>query len=122
MKASTDKLVEFLAGRDRNAWIRVGPFEIYVRKSVRMIEGSQRHCLDIASINNLKTMGQGEFKALLPQILHIAHVWDKSIVYAENLLNLRLEDYLKREGFHYQPTTPPSYYKFSHRMSRTEVA
>lgn len=120
---STDKLSQFLSGTERNAWIRVGSFEIYVRKAVRTIEGSQRHCLDIANISNVKTQGKGEFKALLPQILHIAHVWDRSIVYVENLLNPRFEDYLKREGFKYQPNTiPPSYYTFAKRISYTEVA
>jgi hypothetical protein len=109
-----DQLDDFLIGPARNAWLRIGPYDMYVRKGNHMVEGSVRLCFDLASIQRKEDgkCGRGQFKALLPQLIAKASTFRFEVMFVESLLNPKLETYLKSVGFQEVPgSCPPSVYK-----------
>lgn len=106
------QLQEFLQSALRNKWIKLGAYELYVRKSRRLINGHSQQTFDLATINRPDNkLGTGGFKKLLPEIIKAVRESGCEIFYIENILNARLYAYLLSIGFmECLDTTPPCMY------------
>lgn len=108
-------LDEFLESSFRNAWIRIGIFEIYARKSFRMIDGKKVYCLDLANIENreYRKRGQGYFRDLIKALAKTQR-GTFGALYTESVINTRLAASLPSMGFSdaagHEDTVSPSFY------------
>lgn len=94
------EVVKFFRSGRRNGWIRCGVFDVYVRKGFHTVEGEVRSCFDLASISTeLENQGKGEFKKLLPRMVHTARQLDFEVFFVESVINERLAQYLPKVGF-----------------------
>lgn len=95
-----------------NAWVRYGPFELYVRKGHHIVGGQVRKTFDLANFSNTKRKerGKGAFRlfiASLPFLLK-GHF---DVIYVESVQNPRLAKSLPSMGFKLaMPLDPPSFY------------
>lgn len=93
----------------RNAYIRYKDIEAYVRKSVRLIDGERKRCLDMGNVQNRKRQKNlnyatkhrrtglfREFDDLMKK-LAVEHGYDG--VYVESVVNDFLPDVLVRYGY-----------------------
>lgn len=102
------KLSQFLTQRMPNAWLYQGPVEIYVRRGYHIINNTVEQSLDIANIN-VKTPGDGIGMRVIEKF-HESHPF--SITYIENVVNTKLYERLKRDGWIDVPNSfPPCVYK-----------
>lgn len=107
-----NQLQEFLHSTLRNKWIKIGAYDLYVRKSRRLINNHFQQTFDLATINRPDNkLGTGGFKKLLPEIIKVVRENGYEILYVENILNNRLHGYLLSIGFmECLDTTPPCMY------------
>src|SRR5438046_2938102 len=63
----TDSLRQFLLSGERNAWIRYGPMEVYVRRASHIVGGEMTETFDIANMNieDPRQRGQGVLGSFL---------------------------------------------------------
>lgn len=109
----------FLDGSSMNAWIQVEDFEIYVRDTRHLLcRGRIGNTFDIANINlpDSAKRSQGLFKQLLEEIQNLLESEYPRIdaIYIESVINLRLEDYLRRSNFKEVILYPNSFYRLTH--------
>ena len=101
-------LQEFISLPMRNQWIREKDISIYVRKSVRYLNEEYFHCLDIASVEvDEGKRGEGIFKQFLLRFERTAKECGR-VSFIENVQNLRLRDYLLKEGYNYDSSSNSS--------------
>lgn len=93
------KIEKFLESNQRNLWIENRLFKIYVRKSIRKIEGKVSNFLDLASfeIKIEDKKGIGNFTYLLTLIEDKI----KYNIYVESILNERLYGFLEKRNYKY---------------------
>ncbi|HWG89150.1 MAG TPA: hypothetical protein VN679_15300 [Candidatus Acidoferrales bacterium] len=98
-----------------NQWFAFGPMQIYMRRSVRCLHGTDEtvRALDIANVEVAQSQrGKGLFGRLLNAVDAVGATTGTHIIYVESVLNDRFADYLKRHGFIYDTDTqPPSFYR-----------
>jgi len=114
----------FLDGSSMNAWIQVEDFEIYVRDTRHLLcRGRIGNTFDIASINlpDSAKRSQGLFKQLLEEIQNLLEEYPRiDAIYIESVINLRLEDYLRRSNFKEVILYPNSFYRLTHLNQKGE--
>jgi len=100
----------------RNTWIKEKDIEVYIRRSVRIIENKMHPCLDIGSVEvKEKKRGRGTFSCFLNRFEEEAKKLNRC-VYIESILNPRLIKYLLGKGYQFVPGTSeisPNMYKFT---------
>lgn len=104
-------VLDFLDGPMRNAWVRVGPFRVYMRKTMHLIDEGMVHTADIANISRVKDKGnrKGEFWLLLQNLeIMLDNRPVRRVIYIENVLNGRLRISLRKRGWREIPTPLPS--------------
>lgn len=106
------ELKAFLLSTRTSAWIKYGPFELYVRKGHHIVEGQVRKTFDLANFSNTKRKerGKGLFRAFIKELpAHLKGQFD--VIYVESVQNPQLEKSLPSMGFKLaQPLYPPSFY------------
>lgn len=115
---STLAIKSFLKSPQRNAWIVEGPYEIYIRRGLHIINGKLAECFDIANIDNREVRGTGGFWKLVDEIkslLETNAAVRKNItyIYVESVLNKRLAKSLPKHGFTELPATTDEQLSFS---------
>jgi GNAT superfamily N-acetyltransferase len=90
-------LKEFLASREKNAWIGDDSFaRIYVRKSKRFLESDLQDCLDLATIFiEPEYRGQGLFGKIL-KMFEEENPFNNILI--ESIVNKRLLEHVKKSG------------------------
>src|SRR5574337_27845 len=93
----TDTLWNFIHSNKRSAWLVIGVFNVYVRKSIRFFDGKKCECLDLASVESRK-LGSHTFDSLLD--IFVRHAKDSGLefVYIENVCNERLVKHIENMG------------------------
>lgn len=95
-------LDQFVADKNlRNIWIQERDINVYVRKSIRMLDRSTTAtpCLDIGSVEVHEShRGQGTFTAFLTQFEKAAGKL-KRAVYVESIINEQLVKFLEARGY-----------------------
>lgn len=88
----------FLNSKERNSWIDIHPFNIYIRKSKRYWCDSYYSVLDISSISVIdsKYYGKGHFTKL---IFAIEGFKPLNGIYIENVLEPRFASFFERIGY-----------------------
>lgn len=96
-------LTRFLTGKAISGWVEHGPMLLYVRMSVHAVDGRVWRTFDLANLDipYEDDRGKGTFKKMvvtlcenLPSLLP-----DREALYVENVLNPRLADHLRNEGW-----------------------
>lgn len=83
----------------KNAWLAEKHIQVYVRRSVRMIEGEMVPCLDISSVEVDEDMrGIGIFTGFLKRFEEAAKEMGRP-VYIESILVPRFANFLRRRGY-----------------------
>ena len=86
----------------RNVWIQEHGIDVYVRKSLRMLDAktpTATPCLDIGSVEvDEDHRGEGIFKAFLKRFEKEAKKLNRA-VYVESILNPRLQKFLETQGY-----------------------
>lgn len=104
-------LVSLRLGR---AWFKDSDMKVYVRVGRRMIEGSIRETIDIATIEVFKP-GQGTFTRFLEQVEELAAAGPIHTIYVENVLESRFAEFFRKRGYSVSPyagETPCFYRRF----------
>lgn len=97
-----EQYCQFLESSARNAFLRAGPVQAYVRKSVRFVtvEGqpnAAKHATDLVSIEVQEaSRGQGLGGALV-ELVHALNPCP--LTFIESVLNPRFADFLIRQGW-----------------------
>jgi GNAT superfamily N-acetyltransferase len=106
-------IVKFLHGHLKNDWIGSIKFHVYVRKSVRFINGVRRTSFDIANINvATKYRGKGLFTKWLSEVEMEVSAFGIECIFVESILNARLITFLEKHGYSpVQGSYPPSMFK-----------
>jgi len=95
-------LDQFVSDKNlRNMWIQERDIDVYVRKSIRMLDRSTTAtpCLDIGSVEvHEDRRGQGVFKAFLDRFEKEAKKLNRA-VYIESIMEARLVKFLKSRGY-----------------------
>ena len=87
----------------RNAWIHEHSINVYVRKSVRIIDRNPVPCLDLASVEvDEEDRENGIFAEFLNRFEREAKKLNRA-VYVESILNTRLIKYLEKRGYQIVP-------------------
>lgn len=98
----------------RNEWIAEKNIRVYIRRSVRYINGKMVPALDIGSVEvDEDKRGQKVFTRFLTRFEAAAKALQR-IVYVESILEPRLYDFLLKNGYARVPNTAdiaPSVYK-----------
>lgn len=104
---NTESLGKLLKlNRRFNAWIEIGPYEVYVRCSQRFLPGKAGRpsfCLDIANVvnQNERLKGHGGFWKLLDQLEHESKAYPHiEAVLIECVQNQRLALSLRERAWH----------------------
>lgn len=111
-----DSVEEFLRSRYNNQWLELEHMRVYVRKSQHYVEGNVVKTFDVANVTVDEAMrGKGIFKSFLADVKKLladpALKGDIEGIYAENVLNRRLEQSLPEMGFkRILGLRPPSFY------------
>lgn len=100
----------FLLGPSTNSWVRVGPFNIYMRKAVHAHAGMPVNTIDLANIVNTVNPGKGAFRALIPELRRLLEVAPAlrglaQCIYLESVVNTRFAGSLPSMGFFKQIDT-----------------
>jgi len=107
-------LNQFLSSDEDRAWIKEPHINVYVRKTFHYISKNKYPFLDLANVGvKEKFRGKGIFKAFLKQFENEAKKSNRG-VYVESIQEIRLEEFLKKNGYKYVLGTPeafPSMYK-----------
>ena len=104
----------FLWGKENRKWISVGPYSVYVRLSIRYINGGVVETFDIANIENKVNPGQGMFRLFMEGVAEYVSLSEVPIkfIYVENVLEDRFCKCLVRLGFtEITGTSPPCLYR-----------
>jgi N-acetylglutamate synthase-like GNAT family acetyltransferase len=102
MKALNVKTLEdFLSVNTRNAWISKDGQNVYVRKSMRNLDGPPAMWVfDIANIETPpKKQGKGRFKQFLSDVENALQGTTYEAIYIENVQVPRFADYFRRTGW-----------------------
>lgn len=113
-------LLQFLNGPMPNTWLIHDKISIYVRKAFHIVEGHKCCTFDVANVSvDTSARGQGIFTNWLAMAESEASQYGLDGVYVENLLNLRLADWLARRGYKQtgQPELPCFYLPVSEMAS-----
>ena len=108
-------IITFLKSDQRNAWINVDNFSVYVRKGFHRVDNNLLKCFDIANITNNGARGKGKFKQLLNETKNLLESNEElrdgiQAIYVESVLNNRLAISLPTMGFELVSNTePPSF-------------
>jgi len=89
---------EFIASSERRRWLEVGPLKMYVRKSVRLVDGRNASVFDVASVDvAMNEWGKGYFTSALGVVMELT--WDSafSAVMVESIINERLAEHFSRK-------------------------
>jgi len=106
-------LREFLAKAEKpilaRQWIETDVMRIYVRKSMRILEGQTLQCLDIAAIEvQEEYQGQGLFKTFVTKA-HQLNPYQATCI--EHAQSPYIEKWCQTNGWRIIPNTfPPSFY------------
>lgn len=101
-------LDEFMKSSFHNAWVKFpGVKSLYVRKSTRILGGTIRECVDIASIEVQKP-GRGTWKRLLS---HLLEMYPDQAIFIENVHNERFATHLREYGWTPHEYLPGCYYQ-----------
>lgn len=108
----------FLVSPYHNAWLKIGPMEVYVRKSWHLIEGLGVATFDIANVTvQMSHQRQGHFTRFLNDAESRVPV-----VYVEHVIPVFLQMFLKRRGYtivgDYQ--FMPSFFRRTENALRTD--
>ena len=92
---------EFIAQPQRNRWLEVGPVQMYVRKSTRLLDGHRVNVFDVASIQvETGLQGKGYFSAALDVVMELAKDNMFDAVMMESIVNERFaEHFAKKPGW-----------------------
>jgi hypothetical protein len=93
MSVYLPKVKKFIYGHDRNRWIPFLTLDVYMRKSHRVVEGSQIDCIDIASVE-VFSKGEGDFTRFIIEVESIGYP-----VFIENILEERFANFFKGRGY-----------------------
>jgi hypothetical protein len=92
----------FLKTKDKNKWLEVDGFKMYVRKSKRYFNNTVYECVDLATIE-AEEQGTGLFTIILNKILD---KYKNVNFYVENVLTDRFFNFFKKYGFVDYPLYP----------------
>jgi len=90
-----DLFDNFLKGNERNKWIYVYGFKMYVRKSKRVYNNELISVIDLATIESVKR-GTGLFTLILKRILD---KYKEKNFFIENVMQRRFYNFFKKFGF-----------------------
>lgn len=113
-----DRIVSFITGHffRRNALMKVGTFEFYVRRTTRVLQSNSYPVLDLARIENTNP-GHGAFKTILAELeKRLPAECNTLAIYVECVHNERLGAFLVKQGYTatnlgYAGTVDMSYFK-----------
>lgn len=112
------ELDEFLGSPARNRYVQMGQYEVYLRKSKRILpnEKGLSNMLDLASISRAdggvgQTGEKGNFNSLLSTLEQAAIQRGMRGVYVENVFSPELLANLPKQGYLTEGSDPPSFYK-----------
>lgn len=94
----------FLLGPSTNSWVRIAPFNIYMRKAVHAHAGMPVNTIDLANIVNTVNPGEGAFRALIQELRRLLEValvlrGVAQCLYLESVMNERFAQSLPSMGF-----------------------
>jgi N-acetylglutamate synthase-like GNAT family acetyltransferase len=112
----TSKIVQFIESNKRNEWIASASLNIYVRRSVRLINKRRVICLDIASVAVKEPKRRsGVLTAWLAEAQVAALAAGIEAIYIENCLSEDSVGFCEKHEFKVVPTIDtsltPCYYK-----------
>lgn len=92
-------LRSFLLGSRLNSWVRVPPFNMYLRRAVHYHNQLAVRTLDIANISNNVNPGNGEFRRFIFMLRHLLETSPElrgqiQAIFVENVFNTRFADFL----------------------------
>lgn len=98
----------------RNVWLNEPKFSVYIRRSMRYINGEKIPCLDLGSIEvDEEERGKGVLKAFLLKMENAAKQMNRA-VFVESVLEPRLIPFLLNRGYLKYPDSSeitPSFYR-----------
>lgn len=106
-----DPIADFVKSQQRNAYIYVGVYRIYIRKGIHHINGRIRKTLDLGNIQNednadnldwLPTSQRGErgrFSEIIRRFEEVAKTAGFEGVFVESVVNGFLPEVLTRYGY-----------------------
>lgn len=112
--ANFNEVLLFIYGDRKNRWLKVGHYQIYVRKASHYINDKVYTTFDIANVQcPEKFRGKGNFRKLLGNLTYL--IKDHSeieILLIENVHNKRLANSLSSMGFtSIEGVITPSFFK-----------
>lgn len=106
-------LSEFLSSPDTRTWVKVPHGKVYLRKGRRYINGRFRPTFEIATIEfREESRGQGGWKTFIRQVQE-HDLRDFDVIFVENVLNPRFEEWFKKHRWTRFSEEPPCYYKYT---------
>jgi hypothetical protein len=117
-----EQILKFLEQEyPRNAWLRSGPFQLYVRRGVHLLD-KMRDTLDLANMEIEEAYrGLGTFTQFIDSLEEI-QLPNVEVIFVENVLQPRFQAFWARRGYTLKKNTmfdnmdgPPSYWKIHDR-------
>lgn len=94
---------EFLASGRASAWLKIGSFEVYVRRAYHACGEEGCRTFDIANVHSNRATGSGTYRPFIAGIIQLLETrpdlrGDITHVYFENILNPKLVPLYKEFG------------------------
>ena len=86
---------DFMISKQRSTWIESDIMNLFIRKSLYLIEGKMRSFIDLASVTIFEE-GQGHFTSLIKNLIK---TYPNKNIYAQNILNPIVQHILNKFGF-----------------------
>lgn len=118
----TRKLADFMKSAQRVSWLSDREFAVYVRKSVRKIDGKACECLDIASIEVAeRAQGKGTFNMVLAVMKEAARKHDRPYIFLELIHNRPFREHIEQSpAWTAHPELERCFYTPSHEPTKSE--
>lgn len=93
------ELHSFFKSKQRNAWLNIGVYRVYVRRAYHMIEGEIVRTIDLANIvKEDSSVPYGGFWELFAELKRLSRENAIKALFLENTYNERLYEAYKQRG------------------------
>lgn len=118
----TRKLDDFMKSPQRVGWLVDREFSVYIRKSVRKIDGNACECLDLAAIEVAeRAQGKGIFNMVVDVMKEAARKNGKSYILLELVHNRPFRDHIEQSPtWTAHPELERCFYSPVHELTSTE--
>ena len=111
-----DFLREAESHRIYRQWVYADTMRVYLRKSQRLLEGENRRCLDIATVEVAEGHARLGFFTAFTLKAHELHSWDATYLEHANPI---IERWCVKRGWTNDPKTyPPSFYLLKNTLGQ----